>query len=136
MEEACGTIRYLGYEEIVNLNKRIIAASGGYYASVGIPANSDSLHYLIEIVQGELDGHEIFSSLAGKAAVYAFNIITRHVFADGNKRTGIASMLWFLRLNGQDISVSDDEIVELSIRIANSEIALLGITAWIQSRMD
>ena len=34
------------------------------------------------------------------AAAYAVYIVMGHVFGDGNKRTGCAAMLTFLRLNG------------------------------------
>ena len=41
------------------------------------------------------------------AAAYAFHLCQNHPFVDGNKRTGLASALVFLELNG--ISIDDPE---------------------------
>ena len=41
------------------------------------------------------------------AAAYAFHLCQNHPFIDGNKRTGLASALVFLEING--ISVEDSE---------------------------
>ena len=35
--------------------------------------------------------------------IYMFNIISNHVFQDGNKRTGLESALVFLKLNEYNI---------------------------------
>ncbi|MCB9294915.1 MAG: type II toxin-antitoxin system death-on-curing family toxin [Lewinellaceae bacterium] len=42
---------------------------------------------------------EIYPEIYDKAAVYMFNIISNHVFQDGNKRTGLEAALLFLKLN-------------------------------------
>lgn len=38
-------------------------------------------------------------TVTDKAAVYMFSIVSNHIFADGNKRTGLAAAITFLRKN-------------------------------------
>lgn len=61
---------------------------------------------------------ELHPSLVEKAAAYLFHIVKNHPFADGNKRTGLACCLVFLRLNRLRIAATDDELVDLVLRVA------------------
>ncbi len=130
MEKTSRNVRYLDYQEIVDVNRRIVLQTGGFTA--GQVVNVDSIHYLVEIVQAEFGDEYLYPSLAEKAALYAYNIITRHIFPDGNKRTGMICAFWFLRLNGCSIreSMSDEEIVEFALKIANGIIDLQGVVTW------
>lgn len=98
----------------------------------------NQLHYLVEIVCEKLGDTELFPTLTKKAAVYAYNIITRHIFLDGNKRIGLISALWFLVLNGHASRLNiDDPIIELGINIADGtitdvEIIAVHLQSWIQ----
>ncbi len=66
------------------------------------------------------------ADLAICAATYAFHLVRNHPFVDGNKRVGAAVAEIFLRLNGAQLSASNDEIVEL----------FMGIAAGIMSREE
>lgn len=130
-------IRYLRFQEIVGINRDFILRGGGFVTGVGVPRNPDSLAYLCEIVGARLCGEELYPSLSEKGALYAFHIITRHVFWDGNKRTGMACALLFLSLNDHDLTewISRDEIIETGVGIATKTLDLSGLTAWIEGRM-
>ena len=133
MGKARRLVRYLSYQEIVNINREIIFQSGGFLTHAGEVRNPNSLSYLIEIVRTKFADKELYPSLAQKAAVYAFDIITRSIFHDGNKRTGMACAFLFLRLNGCILSESipEEEIVELALQIANREVDIAGVAGWI-----
>jgi death on curing protein len=94
------------------------------------------LGYLLDVVRiGQSQG-DPYPTLAQKAAVYSFNIITRHVFVDGNKRTGITAMLLFLNLNGADFKgVTSKEIVNLALSIAENKMAFDELVYWINQRI-
>lgn len=130
MEKTSRNVRYLDYQEIVDVNRRIVLQTGGFTA--GQVVNVDSIHYLVEIVQAKFGDEDFYPSLAEKAALYAYNIITRHIFSDGNKRTGMICAFWFLRLNGCSIreSISDEGIVEFALKIANGIIDLQDVVTW------
>jgi len=55
------------------------------------------------------DGVFLHSDLFHMAAAYLFHIVKNHPFIDGNKRTGVAAALLFLRFNGLELSESNSE---------------------------
>lgn len=130
-------VRYLGPQEIVDINRKVILESGGSVTIAGRLRIPNSLHYLVQIIQAKLDNKELYPSLSEKAALYAFNIITRHIFWDGNKRTGFICTFLFLRLNGCILSESipTSEIVELALGIAKDEVDFPTLTTWIKEKL-
>ena len=134
MENSSQTVKYLTIEDIL----RVAEERVGSYQLL----NENQLHYLVEIVGEKLGDSELFPTLTKKAAVYAYNIITRHIFLDGNKRIGLISALWFLVLNGRAPYLNiDDSIIELGINIADGTITDLDIIAkhlqsWIQRQTE
>lgn len=57
------------------------------------------------------------------ASAYAYHIIKNHPFVDGNKRAGIAIAIIFLDINDIEIEMTNEELYELTIKIATSEIS-------------
>lgn len=134
MENSSQTVKYLTIEDIL----RVAKGQVGSYQLL----NENQLHYLVEIVGEKLGDSELFPTLTKKAAVYAYNIITRHIFLDGNKRIGLTCALWFLVLNGRVPRLNiDDLIIDLGFNIADGTITDLDIIAkhlqsWIQRQTD
>lgn len=57
------------------------------------------------------------------AAAYIVELTMRHPFIDGNKRTGAASALTFLYLNGYEISESyDEELADIILDLITHKI--------------
>jgi death-on-curing protein len=56
------------------------------------------------------------------AAAYAFHLAESQAFLDGNKRTGMAAALTFLKLNGKTLTRHTDELYAAMIAIANRQI--------------
>ena len=130
MENSSQTVKYLTIENILTVASERV---GSYQL-----LKENQLHYLIEIVGEKLGDTELFPTLPKKAAVYAYHIITGHIFLDGNKRIGLISALWFLVLNGCAPRLNiDDSIIELGLKIADGTITDLEIIAehlqsWVQ----
>ena len=126
-------VRYLTADEIISRNKEILLKTGGYSNSAGIVANRNSLEYLIAVVQD----NEIYTALNEKAALYAFNIITRHVFVDGCKRTGMACAFLFIEFNGHSISrsITSDNIVEIALGVANNSVSDEKLSKWFKNQV-
>lgn len=55
------------------------------------------------------------------AAAYGFNLCQAHAFVDGNKRIAAVTCEGFLRLNGFDLQAPNDELIEIFLKIASSE---------------
>ena len=57
------------------------------------------------------------------SASYAYHLTQTHAFVDGNKRVAAAITEAFLETNGFELSMNNDEIVELFLAIASSELS-------------
>ena len=122
-------MKKLSLETVVSMHSELIAQSGGLDgvrdanmldASVNSPFHTFSGEYLYPTIQA-------------MAAHLAFSLIKNHPFLDGNKRTGILSMMVFLDINGLPVTCTDDELVTLGIGLADSSIAEPKLIDWIIS---
>lgn len=66
------------------------------------------------------------------AAEYGFGIACNHAFADGNKRTAIFAMKWFLEDCGFMLIASEDEQFNIMIDIANNSKNVKHLAAWVR----
>ena len=114
-------------EKVLLLHQLMTEATGG---DVGV-RDEALLESAIENVYSTFDGVELYPSKEEKAARLAFSLISNHAFVDGNKRIGIYIMLSFLELNGVKIEVSNEEIIELGLSVANGSADFTGILRWI-----
>ena len=79
-----------------------------------------------------------YETLEELAAAYAVYIVQGHVFADGNKRTGAATMLTFLRANGGRPAISDERLAAMMIELqrrAESGEDVVRLVRWIATEL-
>lgn len=136
MEEAGRYVRCLTLQELTSINENTILKEGGFKKGAGKLANPESMDYLLEAISSSVFGVDLYPSMYLKAASYAYNIITRHIFIDGNKRTGLKAAFFFLRANGyyQFKSIETDELVQLALTIARGEVSLDQTAKWLEER--
>jgi death on curing protein len=65
---------------------------------------------------------DAYPSLHLKAAALLESLAGNHALVDGNKRTALASMLFFYDLNGLRVTLTHDEAFDLVIGIVTHEI--------------
>jgi death-on-curing protein len=136
VEETSQVIKYLEFSDLIEIHRRHLSSEGIETSFAGVLHNPNSLGYLIDVVRIGQSQSDPYPTLAQKAAVYAFNIITRHVFVDGNKRTGMTAMFWFLNLNRADLKgVTSKEIVNVALSIAENKMAFDELIQWIGQRI-
>lgn len=125
-------MRYLTKKRVVQLNKATVDAHGGNFMPPNNFLHEENLDYLLEAVQAEMFGEPLYPTITDKAAVYCYNIICNHIFSDGNKRTGLASALLFLNLNGFDLSlkINDAPLTDYILKIASGESNLQECRSW------
>ena len=56
-------------------------------------------------------------------ATYAYHLSQAHAFIDGNKRVAAVVSELFLKLNGAKLNATNEEIVELFLNLAASELS-------------
>lgn len=118
-------MEYLTKEDIIFINQKTIKQHGGNFVPPVNLLNESPLDYLVEVIDAEMFGAPLYPEISDKAAVYMFNIISNHIFSDGNKRTGLESALLFLKLNDYQLKKS---LVKIQID-GNRFIPLTGSTA-------
>lgn len=94
--------------------------------------HEENLDYLLDAVQAEMFGKPLYPTISDKAVIYYYNIICNHIFSDGNKRTGLASALLFLNLNGFDLSLNiiDTTLTDYILKLASGQSDLEECKAW------
>lgn len=76
------------------------------------------------------------ADLADLAASYLVGFVRSQGFNDGNKRTGLATALVFLRLDGRVLHVPGKELYALTMQVANNEADDEVVAAYLRSRME
>jgi death on curing protein len=123
-------MKYLTKNAIIRLNKATVEEHGGNYVPPSNLLHEPDLDYLIEAVQSEMFGAPLYPEITDKAAVYMFNIVCNHVFSDGNKRTGLAAALVFLNINGYDIVMENQKLLDFTIKVASGKSDLEECRDW------
>lgn len=90
------------------------------------------LESLAQKPRATFGGKDLYPDIFLKAAVLYEGTVNYHVFTDGNKRTGFASMARFLSINGTHLAVTNKEIEEYTLQIATSQLDLADIAVWIK----
>ena len=122
---------YLEIEEVIRIHDEILAESGGLN---GI-RDMGGLESALVQPQMEMFGGELYPTLAEKAAMLGFSLISNHPFLDGNKRIGHATMETFMLLNGYEIDASVDEQEATILQVAAKEMDKETFTDWVKSRI-
>lgn len=76
---------------------------------------------------------EFYPDQYTKAAVYMEGFATHQYFCDGNKRTAYMCAKNFLELNGFMLDITDDQLFDMSLAIANKDKILSDIAIWIKT---
>jgi death on curing protein len=69
------------------------------------------------------------------AAAYLFGIAKNHPFVDGNKRTAFAAADLFLYFNGFSIEADQQDVIQLVLMVAASEIDEAGAAAFFRDHV-
>ena len=122
---------YLVMEEVVRIHDAILFASGGLN---GI-RDKGGLESALAQPQMEMFGEQLYPTIAEKAAILGFSLISNHPFLDGNKRIGHAAMEIFMLLNGYEIEASVDEQESIILQVAAGEMNKETFTGWVKSKI-
>lgn len=125
-------MRYLTIEEILEAHEALIADTGG---SNGL-RDRGSLESCLAQPQMTFGGQELYPTLADKAAALGFSIVRNHPFVDGNKRAGLTATAMFLFLNGWLLKGHPDDVEQVFLALAASEISREQFTSWVSEHIQ
>ena len=109
--------QFLKTHRVLQIHESQIELFGG---SSGI-RDLGLLESALAMPQASFGGTYFHTDLYEMAAAYLFHIVSNHPFLDGNKRTGTATALLFLTLNGIDHDIDDDALTSMVMSVACGE---------------
>ena len=106
---------FLNKKLVLRIQFRLIEATGGAHGLRDENGLESSL--------GAAENREYYENADLKvcAATYAFHLCQAHAFVDGNKRIAAAVTETFLELNDARLEITNDELVDLFLKIAAGE---------------
>jgi len=122
---------FLTTEYVIRLNRQFMEESKEHFSVLFL----GMLEGCVEKIQRILFGVELYPDIYDKAAALMHCIITRSPFENGNKRTGTAAALTFLEMNGIIIDIEEEESIEFTKGIANSQFDIAEIASWLKSHI-
>ena len=121
-------MKFLTVEEVIQIHDDLVTAYGGLH---GI-RDMGLLISAIEMPKAMMFGEYLHESLYDKAAAYLFHIVCNHAFLDGNKRTGAAVTLIFLKQNEGKIKYNIPDFEEIVCKVAQSQMKKNQISAFLE----
>lgn len=120
-------IRWLLIDRVAAIHSRQIAEHGGGDGVRDIGLLESALARPENIAAYESD-----ADIARFAAAYAFVIVKKHPFIDGNKRTGYVVMETFLIKNGYALNATPADKYTTFLQLAEGSLSEEELTEWIR----
>lgn len=129
---------YLSADIVIAINHQVIELNGvsGQIATI---KDANALNALLAFPKKQSFDQELYPSIAAKGTILFVKIIKKHVFADGNKRTAVIALLLFLRKNGFTLNVSQQQLADYTLSIAQTDDNRLDyheITQWLNAHIS
>jgi death on curing protein len=83
--------------------------------------------------EASFGGQYLHADIFEMAAAYIYHLVMNHPFVDGNKRAGLEAALIFLEINNENLSASDEELVDLVLKTTAGQIGKRGIAEFFRS---
>ena len=119
---------YLTLEQIIVIHEDQIVRYGG---SSGL-RDVSLLESAVFRSQSSFGGEDLYPTIFDKASALMHSLILNHPFIDGNKRTGTASMLVFLELNGYRLQVNQKALVSAALDMESKKINVEKLATWLK----
>ena len=123
---------FLRLDEALQIHADMIATYGG---SEGV-RDQGLLESALAQPQARFGGGYLHEDFAAMAAAYLFHIAQNHPFVDGNKRTGTAAAITFLKMNGVVFRAEQMEVADLAERIADGRWSKQDAIAFFQKHAE
>ncbi len=120
---------FLDKDEVLLIHADQIERYGG---ALGVRDNG-LLESAIAQPQATFGGQWLHPTLFEMASAYLFHLVENHPFLDGNKRVGTAAAIVFLKINGLNIQVTDEEMTNFVLEIAQGRTNKSAIAEFLRS---
>lgn len=120
--------KYPTLDEVVAIHFRVTEKTGG---SQGV-RDWDLLSSALGRPQATFGGEDLYPDIFSKAAALIQSLSSNHPFVDGNKRTALTTLEYFLHLNGHNLKATQREKVDFTLWAENEKPTLEQIADWIK----
>jgi death-on-curing protein len=121
-------IIFLPFEEVEAIHRDQLDRYGGQDGY----RNKHLIESAVDAPKQTMFGNRLYEDIAAMASVYLFQIGESQGFTDGNKRTGVASCVTFLAMNGHELDCEDLALFELAIATATGKVTREGVADWLR----
>lgn len=138
MERVSQSLIFLTREQIIQVNFELITRYGGFFMGKDNLRCPGSLDWVLVAIQYPIFNVDQYPSIAQKGAILSWIINEGHVFNDGNKRTSTFAFLLFLRLNHYSVNATQEELLEISERIAKNKTCSYSYddyASWVKNKL-
>ena len=119
-------------ENVMEVYKVLTEATGG---TVGV-RDEGLLLSAIEAPYQTFGGIDLFPTVLEKGVRLGYGLVANHPFVDGNKRIGILVMLVFMQLNGINLELTDEMIVDVTLKVASGEYKYEDLLEFVTNNVD
>ena len=119
-------------EKVLLLHQLIAEETSG---SIGV-RDEGLLESALEAAFSTFGGQELYPTKEEKGAHIGFNLISNHVFMDGNKSIGMHVMLTFLLANGICLNCTNEDVVEVGLGVAAGAMDYEELLQWIRNHRE
>ncbi|MFN0062431.1 MAG: type II toxin-antitoxin system death-on-curing family toxin [Myxococcaceae bacterium] len=125
-------VLFLRLDEVLALHAEQIDRYGGIHGirDLGL------LESALATPGASFAGEYLHPTVPEMAAAYLFHLVQNHPFLDGNKRAGAAATFLFLYLNDQFLDCSEEELVELTLSVAQGAASKAEAAVFIASHVQ
>ena len=126
------TIEFLTLAEVLRLHTDQISNWGGD-ASI---RDHGLLQSAVAMPEAAFGGQYLHGFPHEMAAAYLFHLVQNHPFVDGNKRTGLASALMFMELNGVDFNAPKKVLEDLVLAVAQGLVGKAVVIQFFRAHIE
>lgn len=123
--------RFLSVDEVLLIHAAVIDLHGGSREL----RDRGLLESAVAMPSSQFGGQFLHDDLAAMAAAYLFHLNKNHAFVDGNKRVALASAETFLTLNGFQIDATNDEVVDITLQVADGRLGKEDLTTYFRQSL-
>lgn len=125
-------MKILNKRQVLLLHSALIAQSGGLDGTRDEGLLDSALNAPFQTFAEQ----DLYPTVLEKAAQLGYGLICNHPFLDGNKRIGTHAMLVFLDINQFSLSYTDNELIEIILRVAAGEAGYNELLDWLKTHLE
>lgn len=126
------TPEFVQKSDVLEIHERQIERYGGLEGT----RDEGLLDSALAQPQATFFGELLHPAISAQAAAYLYHLAKNHPFLDGNKRTAFATMIAFLRMNGYELNMTEDEAYNMVIQVAQGEMSKEELSSLLEQHIQ